>query len=533
MSFIKLRWLAFAPMVLAIAGCGGSDSPDKPEPPANAQPIPPLMLFENGPFPVAGLAEVAPFSAGIYRYETTEESGGFDATAIISDSGRLFLRTSEQLILARIAPSTNGSIDALITSPDDSLNRARIAGTLNQTNTNEIDVALVDPSSGETVETGTLSLQSPNTAIDPADLLSTFTSRNDQAANSNLDEVFTLTFDAAGEITGSSDKLCDIQGDYEQAPGTINVYEVQFSMTNCLGTADIGASDRNGTYLGLVDHRSISVVMVATNGTNIINTFAVDTSAPTNQQDFRSDFTLNEFDVNDSVVNSIKPGIYDYQEIATDSDTLPGDLETGTAFISQTGRITIRTEEQFTIRTKISGFDSRGILDDEIDNLADDGMVRITAEAFQNAGSPDDVLGSIEVLREGGDLLARFRLTQIVDPDEVEPVTLSDLSGIYSSTTPVGQFTTTITIATDGTLSGGDEACIFSGNVVTFDTLTSPIFEAQFTAQQCAARPNAPADSRNGTYNLVGVLTDDGGGTKTISAHFASSFVLQTFTGTN
>jgi len=110
--------------------------------------------------------------------------------------------------------------------------------------------------------------------------------------------------------------------------------------------------------------------------------------------------------------------------------------------------------------------------------------------------------------------------------------TLGAVSGIYTGTDPVGEFTTTVVISNDGTFSGGDEACIFDGTTVTFDTGT-PIFEARYTAEQCSSRIGSPDTDRNDTFNLVGILLDDGAGNKTIQTFIASNNLIETFTGSN
>lgn len=76
-------------------------------------------------------------------------------------------------------------------------------------------------------------------------------------------------------------------------------------------------------------------------------------------------------------------------------------------------------------------------------------------------------------------------------------VTLSDLSGTYMMDEP-GVFTTTVTIADDGTITGSDETgCAFNGNVVIPDAQYN-VYEVTYSAANCAD------SQRNGDYSGLG-----------------------------
>lgn len=527
----QAKWLIIASsLTVLLAGCGGSDSPEKTPVPEDAEPEPkPLRLFENGPFPVAGLAETGPVTPGRYFYSPRGETGSTAGFALVSGSGRTLVSTGTGDYFARIDPDNNGTFEDLITQNDGNSRTLNLTGTLNPSNANDVNIAVIEPDSGASMESGTLTLQTPSGNTNAAELPATYR-RLEGDQGEVPGNIWDITLSADGTMSGSDQSLCQINGAYEAAPGTTHLYETEFKASGCVALDGVGAADRNGTYKGLILHDRDMIEMFATNGANDLVIRARDTESPFADVEFRSEFTLDDYQINNSVLNTIDTGLYAYQEIATDTETAPEDLETGRAIISPTGRVVIQTQENFQIRTRIDGFDTRGTLDDQIDNLVDNATLRITGVVNSEPGAPMKVLGNIE---SDGTFAARFELTEMEPANGVSPVTLADLTGTYSDVDPVGQFTTTITIASDGTLTGGDEACIFNGKAVALDSVATPVFEARFTAAQCAARPGVPAEMRNGTFNLIGVLEDNGAGSKTLRAFFASSFYLAESKATN
>lgn len=81
-------------------------------------------------------------------------------------------------------------------------------------------------------------------------------------------------------------------------------------------------------------------------------------------------------------------------------------------------------------------------------------------------------------------------------------VTLSQLSGTYTMDVS-GVFMTSVTIASDGTVTGSDETgCAFNGNIVIPDTQYN-VFEVSYTAANCAD------SERNGDYSGLGAYDPD------------------------
>ena len=101
-------------------------------------------------------------------------------------------------------------------------------------------------------------------------------------------------------------------------------------------------------------------------------------------------------------------------------------------------------------------------------------------------------------------------------------VTLAGLSGTYTMSAP-GIFTTSVTIASDGIITGSDETgCVFNGNVAIPDPSIN-VYEVTYSANNCAD------SQRNGDYSGLGAYDPDIGEIQFAGAgNQAASFFIGT-----
>jgi len=88
------------------------------------------------------------------------------------------------------------------------------------------------------------------------------------------------------------------------------------------------------------------------------------------------------------------------------------------------------------------------------------------------------------------------------------PITIADLSGSYlMQDTDV--VTTSITINSDGSLTGTDQrGCVFAGSVSIPDSSVN-VFRVRFTAENCGSSSGSSAEQINGSYRALGTFGGD------------------------
>ena len=527
------HWL-LAPLPLLLVACGGGDSPELESAPNDAAPpVQETVLFENGPFPVPDSQAVAPIVPGEYRYTTQAQEPGeapLDGSAIISGSGRIAISSpTSALLFARLESNSDGSFTAEISS--DAANtdqeQLRIRGSINADDPGTINVVIENPADNSLFESATMTLQNPTSPQSLADVAGTY--RDDVQLSPNGFQT-TLTLNADGTLTGFDSSLCEYEGQYQSAPGSDAMFEISMTAQNCSAGIQSSAEDRNGEYKALmVTLPELDSIRVrAASSSNGFDFFGTEIDSPFFGGSFESDFVGTNFEITQTIAEQIDTGLFDYQEIALDTETDPDSLDAGVAIISPTGRLVIQTEE-FDLRTKVDSLGANNSFRAQLTEFQSGESITVTGSINSEAGESTEIIGNIQDV--DGALISRYRLTRNESVAELS-ATLGAVSGIYTGTDPVGEFTTTVVISNDGTFSGGDEACIFDGTTVTFDTGT-PIFEARYTAEQCSSRIGSPDTDRNDTFNLVGILLDDGAGNKTIQTFIASNNLIETFTGSN
>ncbi|MCM0613387.1 hypothetical protein KFJ24_12970 [Marinobacter sediminum] len=82
-------------------------------------------------------------------------------------------------------------------------------------------------------------------------------------------------------------------------------------------------------------------------------------------------------------------------------------------------------------------------------------------------------------------------------------ITLSDISGTYTMDEP-GYLTSSVTIASDGTVTGSDQTgCVFNGQITIPDQSIN-VFEVDYSSSNCGSLSYASASDRNGDFSGIG-----------------------------
>ena len=79
---------------------------------------------------------------------------------------------------------------------------------------------------------------------------------------------------------------------------------------------------------------------------------------------------------------------------------------------------------------------------------------------------------------------------------------LSQISGTYTEV--FGEITTSLTIASDGTITGSDTTGCAVNGAATIPNPQYNVLEIDFTAANCGGIPGATANQRNGDYSTLG-----------------------------
>ena len=188
-------------------------------------------------------------------------------------------------------------------------------------------------------------------------------------------------------------------------------------------------------------------------------------------------------------------------------------IESGTLFVSDTGRIAVVTDRRFGVaRIELNDVDT---FTAEFDQVERPGADQSPTEAVSIFGTPDNngtgnpfkIAGSL--LDRNDDLENRYSAERDESNDAAfaaDPLTLTNLSGTFSGTRDPGAITTTLTFATDGTVNGSDNTgCVFNGSANIPDGQAG-VLEVRLNVANCSASTTRTGAERNGNYNGVGDL---------------------------
>lgn len=200
----------------------------------------------------------------------------------------------------------------------------------------------------------------------------------------------------------------------------------------------------------------------------------------------------------DNSATELKPGVYDIGRIFSDGST-----KEGLSLISPSGEfVSVLGRAAFGPLTfSGSGEFSGPIVEYMLNNSSE--PLRGTVSGAVKSAKQADLTASTSDSSANGVLLRKDESSNL-------GVTLDRISAIYSSEGSQS----TITIASDGDVSGNDKTgCDFSGEVKIPDEAIN-VFEITYEASLCEGVPteNASAEDRNGTFSGLGTYDASAGG---------------------
>lgn len=523
----NVLWLAFFSGSLLLGGCGGSDSPDValdpdasvnlPTPPEPEPPAP--RLFNNGDLDIEP-SLAGEIGVGVYRYTQTSASG--DSTVgvgVISRSGRISFALDTRTSLARVELGENGRFNERLLDTDSAIfNQSRgITGARDRINEtaetgDRIAGTVVDLETGNLIETYLLEKQAPDDLpLSTAALAASYAGTGDAGITTSI------TFSDNGTLTGSDTTGCEFDGLFVIPDINEDVIEMRFTAENCGPGTQVSGEARNGTYfaLGRADLAAQSVQIFAGNE-QVASRYTLQDAATPPSPPAPAGFVNDDFELEQSVVNRLAPGVYAYTDIPLE-DPADGDVvEEGLMLVSPTGRVGLLTDRRAIVtRIQVNDLDTFTSEVRQAELIEPEDIPSDAASIFGTPDNPDpgpfQLIGSL--LDGEGELVNRYEATR----DDVNDVTLAatplsvaQIAGVYSQTRNPGNITTTLTLATDGTVTGSDTTgCAFNGQAVIPDTSIA-VIEMRLNASNCTATVTETGDERDGDYNVVGEILLDG-----------------------
>lgn len=202
-----------------------------------------------------------------------------------------------------------------------------------------------------------------------------------------------------------------------------------------------------------------------------------------------------------SSATELKSGVYHIGRLFSDGST-----REGLSLISPTGNF-------------VANLDTRSYT---FGNVAFSASGKISGEIVEYILSPPwkltngtlsgQVVSSVQadLGAQSGNLSTTSVLLRNTDFNGLGVMTFETMSGTYTMSNPDN--TSSITINSNGDITGGDQAgCIFNGELVIPDK-TINVFEVMYTAENCPADSDedASADDRNGEFSGLGFLSPSG-----------------------
>lgn len=521
-----LKKATLALMISAVlTGCGSSDGEDTTISSEDPIPTPPEApeerLFNTGDLS-AEPSLAGEISTGVYRYSTTSAlgDGTTDGIAIVSDSGRIAFALDSRTSFARIQLNEDKRFDERLKDTEAYVMQEvrRIRGGRD---TISSDADRVERISGTVInsETQTLvesfNLEKQANEAEPlslAMLAGAYTQEGEAGV------VTRLTFAEDGTFTGADTSECEFSGSSRIPTPSEPVVELQFTVENCQSSTEITAEQKNGDYfaVGRIDTDAQTLQLFAGNGGIAVRYNLTDINAPSQAAESAGEqpFASQDFDIEPTVEAKLKAGIYQYTDIpleAEESADAP-EPESGILMISPTGRMALGTDRRALVaRTTVSELDrfSAGVVQTKPDSATseddpDDAAV-ISGMPYNTDDTGFLVVGSL--ISDGGDLVNRFEaawLDQAAD-FELSPLSLESIAGTYATqptgTTGAFENVTSLTINTDGTVTGQDTlGCIMNGQAA-IPSSTQGLIEVNLMLEGCGPSLTKPADERNGTYS--------------------------------
>ena len=500
-------------LVGALAGCGSGGDDDDTLAPSDGTSLSETRLFSNGDLsPEPTLGNDIP--VGVYQYTSTlPDTGGEQVgLSIISQTGRVAFAQEASISFARIKLDENGRFSVQIESSEtESDNIPRILKGARDTGVGPESLARVSGSilnddTGELLENYRLDLQEADER--------TLTLNSLAATYSGISETgvgTAISFASDGSLVGSDTTGCDFAGEVVVPDPSVDVIEASFTAKNCGPTVGIEGKDRNGDWfaVGRLDVATGTLTLFGTNGTVGARVTATDNDPGDDVVLAGADFLTNDFSEQPSIAARLEPGTYNYTDIPLDSGS--SFVESGLMVISNTGRVVVATDRRLGFsRIQVNDVDTFRSSFSQTTTPGTSQPPSAAEELFgtpNNSGGGDPFTLAGSLLDGEGELLNRYSAERDTSNDATfaaTPLDLTQLTGTYSGTRNPGSITTSLTIASDGAVTGSDTTgCVYNGTSA-IPNGEAGLFEVRVDTSNCSATTTATGAERDGEYHGVG-----------------------------